>query len=302
MRHICALIFLSLLLTSCFTGVEGTKRVEMSRSDVIASMPGDEDILVSKLHGVPLSQWPEGKEFIILDDRAALIFNPNTLPANPLDLKLGGKAIHFIKADKVITPGLDTVNRLAFKDSSLNYFYTTKLDLNSLQLPMIMDASILNRLDSILKGRTLWVKNPIWHNDDSIALSPIKFVPVTVQRVKPGFGAYPAKIIFSYNGKDSWLPISLPESGPASISFANQFSLTDPRALYPGISDDHWLQIQNLKLTEGMSKDEARLAIGPPKDVQQGHNSSMLYELWQYPDGSYLIFEDGLLLRYKLSR
>lgn len=51
-----------------------------------------------------------------------------------------------------------------------------------------------------------------------------------------------------------------------------------------------------------MTKTEARLALGNPKDVSQGHNSALLYELWQYPDGSYLMFEDGLLLRFKQAR
>lgn len=51
-----------------------------------------------------------------------------------------------------------------------------------------------------------------------------------------------------------------------------------------------------------MTKDEARLSLGAPKDVSQGHNSALLYELWQYPDGSYLMFCDGLLQRFKLAR
>ena len=49
-----------------------------------------------------------------------------------------------------------------------------------------------------------------------------------------------------------------------------------------------------------MPRDECRLSLGAPKDVDYGRSYSSAYEQWTYSNGAYLIFEDGLLKRYRL--
>lgn len=289
--------------TSCFTGVESTRRVEMSRSDVQATLPTEEDKFVSGLSGLPLSEWRPGMEFVALDDRAALIFDSRTLPPSPLSLKLRGKTLCYEGIEHRITPGLDTLATLMFRDSVRRYFYPMKQQVaNSLDIPMFTDRALIQRFDSMLRNRKLWITYPVWHTADSVTFQGLKYAPVEVESVGPGIGVYPVRINFRSGDIQAWLPVSLPGAGPESRRFSRQFSLSDPRLRHPGITDENWNLIQRQRVVAGMTKNEARLALGNPSDVSQGHNSAMMYELWQYPDGSYLMFADGLLQRFKLAR
>lgn len=296
-------VALLLLCTSCFTGVEGTRRVEMSKNDVTASLPTNEDHFVSLLTGMPLEQWTEGMEFVALDDRAPLIFESRTLPVNPLELNMRGKVIRYVGRESRINAGLDTIALLHFADSAHHYYYEMRQPVTtSLDLPMFTDKRLVERFDSLLRGRRLWVTYPFWHTTDTATMQGLKFAPVTVEHVVPGYGPYPVRILFNDGTTQAWLPVSLPQSGPTSRRFSNQFSLTDPRVKYSGISDETWSLIQQQLVAIGMTKNEVRLALGSPKDISQGHNSALVYELWQYSDGSYLIFADGLVQSFKLAR
>lgn len=304
MRKILVAALPLLFLTSCFTGVEGTRRVVMSKDDIQATLPTVEDDLTAPLKGEDLASWRPGKEFVALDNRAALIFDSRTLPPDPLSLSLKGKTLVYRGSDMRVTPGLDTVRLLIFADSARQYIYPLKRQtVNSLELPMLTDKALIDRFDALLKGKRLWVRNAVWHTGGSMTMQGLKYAPVVITNVTPGSGVYPANIHFKCDGKDTaWLPVSLGNAGPASRSFSHQFSLSDPKEQYPGISDENWNLIQQQRVVTGMTKTEARLSRGNPKDVSQGHNSAMLYELWQYPDGSYMIFEDGLLTRFKIAQ
>ncbi len=74
--------------------------------------------------------------------------------------------------------------------------------------------------------------------------------------------------------------------------------MTDPRLNYPQISDNVWNDIVNSRLSKGMTKTEATLALGTPRNIDRGYNHTATYERWTYPDGVFLIFEDGLLVRF----
>ena len=57
--------------------------------------------------------------------------------------------------------------------------------------------------------------------------------------------------------------------------------------------------IENGQIRNGMTKEECRLSLGSPKEVNKGHNYSSTLELWQYTDGVYLQFQDGLLVNFR---
>ncbi len=84
-----------------------------------------------------------------------------------------------------------------------------------------------------------------------------------------------------------------------SRNFASIFYFSDPKAKYPNITDENWTLIQHGKVGIGMTKEECKLSIGNPDELQSGHSRSQTMDIWQYNDGTFLMFEDGLLTRFR---
>lgn len=55
----------------------------------------------------------------------------------------------------------------------------------------------------------------------------------------------------------------------------------------------------NGTVTEDMTRDECRLSLGAPDNIDRRAGYSVLREVWSYENGRYLIFEDGLLRSYR---
>ena len=49
-----------------------------------------------------------------------------------------------------------------------------------------------------------------------------------------------------------------------------------------------------------MTRDECRLALGAPNSYRTIPVYNAIVEQWNYDDGLYLIFEDGILTRYRI--
>ena len=58
--------------------------------------------------------------------------------------------------------------------------------------------------------------------------------------------------------------------------------------------------IVNSKVAAGMTRDECRLALGAPNSFRTIPVYNAVVEQWNYDDGMYLIFEDGILTRYRI--
>ena len=84
-----------------------------------------------------------------------------------------------------------------------------------------------------------------------------------------------------------------------SRSFSALFYLSDPKRRYPQITQENWALIQEGKVGLGMTKEECKLAIGNPDEVRSGHNRAQIMDIWQYSNGTYLFFADGLLNEYR---
>lgn len=292
------------LLSGCFTGVEGTKKVTLSAQEQRTAMPTQEDLLLADIVPVSADKWDEGMRFICLDDRTALIFDPRTLPTAPLDLKLYGKELRFKRLDSSNDATGHKVHVLVFADKDREYLYEVSADAlpDNLSMPMMADAAIIEMVNSRLKGKTLWTKSSLWSPTDSTTLrSGRKYVPVTVDSVAKGYGVFPAQVYFTdteLRRVRGMLPITFQGSGIDSRTFSSQFSLTDPKANYPKIEAEVWKCIQEGRVQLGMTKEECRLSLGSPSDVTGQHNTAMVYDVWQYPNGVYLMFEDGILFKF----
>ena len=168
------------------------------------------------------------------------------------------------------------------------------------QIPMLIDLDMVDRAKEMLVGLHLWTRSPLWYDEDGNRIDGRKFVPVTVIDVRPGNISFPIRLKFEDDkGKEAWAYMNLGNSHADSRSFANLFSLSDIRSRYPGISDEVWDLICRGKVRYGMTKLECKLSLGNPTEVDTGHDWNQTLDLWHYPDGQILYFEDGLLAPFR---
>ena len=294
------------LCTSCFTGVEGTKKIKLSREDRKALAPSDEEQFFVGIKGSPLPLWEKGKTFIAADDKTILIFDQQGLPSDPLTVRLGGKYLSFEGIDKRMAPDGKMYVVIVFKNNGNIYVYNTGKTLEeaetltSDQLPMLIDNDMVEEVKSLLLGKRLWIKSPLWYDEAGNRISGLKFVAVTIEDVQPASIAFPLKLRFTLdNGKYAWLFMNFGNSGTESRSFPTLFSISDIRKKYPAISDEVWELICQGQIKTGMTKEECKLSLGNPSEVNSGHDYSQTLDMWHYSDGTALWFEDGLLTRFR---
>lgn len=298
-------IAIPLLLSSCFTGVESTNKINLSRQDrkIISASP--EDLFLNDIKGTPLSRWNKGKEFIAADNRTALVFIQEGMPVNPDELSLQGKTLAFQGVSSMVAPDGSTKAIIIFSDGNSLYKYDTgktpdaAAAILSSDLPMIIDREMVNKTDSLMRGRTLWTRSPLWYDKDGSRLKGAKFVPVTISAVEVGNVVFPVRVFFNDSeGKSASMWMNLGSTSADSRAFADIFSLSDPRLKYADIPEESWRLIQHGRVRKGMTKEECRLALGAPSDVASGHDWSQTLDIWRYDNGDYvyLRFEDGMLI------
>lgn len=292
------------LLTSCYTGVEGTKKIKLSRGDLKAIQATDEEMLMKPVAGATLGEWLPGRLFVAADDRAALVFDPRDLPADPLSLHLAGRHLAYAGTETRILPDGSEQLTVLLRDSVMTFRYNTGkapveavASLTSAQIPMLVDTRMVAVADSLLRGRRLWTRSSLWYGENGETVDGRKFVPVTVSKVTAGSMVFPFKVGFvTDGGAYAFMYMSAGNSGIDSRPFAGLFSLTDPRRRYGSIDDATWSLICDGKVTAGMTKEECRLALGSPRENDNHYDYGRVLEIWKYSDGTYLLFEDGRLV------
>lgn len=301
----------SLLVAACNTGIEGTGTIKMSRNDRRETMPTDEQCLAARLHSSPLDEWSVGKQFLIADNKAALVLElPPVISLEAESPNLVGRSLVYKGVSRRPTPGGNPTLIIEFADSLSSYRYDTgkspeiaRATVTGLDLPMLIDLDLVAQADSLLAGRTLWTRSRLWYDANGDSFDGRKFVPVTVTRVMPGNMIFPFKVEFSdTDGKSATMFMNVTASegiGAESRTFPMLFSLSDPKLKYPSITPEFWELICNGKVAYGMTKDECRLALGSPADTDSGNNWDYLIDIWSYRNGTYLQFRDGLLINYR---
>lgn len=297
-------VLVFLLLTSCFTGIESTKKIELSKEDIRYSKNTPEDTFLNNITPTPHTQWEIGKKFIATDNRTALIFNNNHITSDYEKLGLGGKTLSFEGTDyQTMIDGTQSIV-LKFSDGKNTFIFNTKHNAGELiyssEIPLIIDLDMVESAKETLVGQKLWTMSSLWYDITGEKTSGQKFVPISVIDVLPGDKVFPIKVIFKDSSENTYsMFMNVGNSGIDSRSFANLFSLSDPYEKYPHIDSEIWDLIRNGQIRNGMTKEECRLSLGSPKEVNKGHNYSSTLELWQYADGVYLQFQDGLLVNYR---
>lgn len=302
-RRVCmafATVAVAIILSSCFTGIEGTKKITLSKEDLKLAEVSEEELLLAGVVGVPASEWKAGKRFIVADAKASLLIEGRNPEAESHGLSKGDTLI-YIKSRTPVGPDGRTRESVVFGlNDALFEFTSGKVGRSGVimsdALPGLIDADMIDQSARILNGREMWTLSRIWEDAESGRIDGLKYAKVKVVETLPGDMVFPLKVRFvDDSGREGNMLLNFGNSGKESHSFANMFLLSDPRKKYPSISDTAWDNICRGRAEIGMTKDEVRLAKGNPSDVNTGHDYSKVLLLWTYPDGNVYYFEDGIL-------
>lgn len=296
-------IMTSLLLCSCFTGIEGTSEVRLSREDRKKVEQSAEEKLMSSVESVPLGKWNEGKVFYVTDPKLSVV------------LRQRGDSYRELAADSLVYAGTRELPSpsgvatlwIVFTDGNSEWEYDThkKKDVafNSVmntEMPMLIDSDYVAAVRNVLKGRRLWVRSSEWYDGNGARVKGKKFESITVSDVLKGNTVFPLRVEFFSEGEKCCVYMSGGHRSTDSRPFQNLFSLSDIRENYKGITDEVWEMIREGKVRLGMTKEECRLSLGNPVNTESGRDYARLLDVWSYGDGKYLKFEDGILADFRL--
>ena len=301
------LLAMAMAMQGCFTGVESTPRISYteSKADTKARTSPERSLLAGISRQEP-AKWQPGKRFYVTDSKISIIFTPQASEAAD---NLFGKEItyHGIVPALSVTgePASDVVfmspsgQRLSYR---VNYSRDTLLTRRTLDIPFTVEMSVVDSVAEKIRGKQYYITTPLWY--DGIGSQPadgLRHIPVEIESVLPGNTVFPLRVVFHPLGGTALYSVymSIGDQRTATRNFDTLFSITDPRTLYPRISDETWNLIVHSRVKDGMTRDECRLALGAPRTIGQRPTRGGMVEYWSYDDGLYLIFEDGLLTTHR---
>lgn len=295
-----------LSLEGCFTGVESTKAI--TQKDVERAYSGNAgkttQTIEIKLDTFP--DWNMGKRFFVTDNNIRYIFSPSP-QFNADTLTLEGKEISYDGYTIGISIDGRPVVNLHFKYGTTGLQYNanrtmddiTRRHSSRLEVPFLVDLDEVERLKDVLRGKSLYIKTSIWYDSNGEMTWGRKYVKVNITDVLPGDKVFPFRIEFNDAGRTAYVFMSYRDNY-LQRSFDNLFSDADLRQLYPAISDENWQRIINGQIATYMTKEECRLSIGPPDNLERVPTYNGVREYWYYSNGTYLIFdEEGLLTTFR---
>lgn len=312
-RHIAVSILLpaslAIFLSGCFTGVEGTKAI--TQKDVNKALESNNTIVndggmsIYKIDPAGFKDWEIGKIFYVTDDNVKLLFNDMAIDKDTISLKGRYLTYKGYSTDMSID-GKETVNIAFADDRHHKYTYSTNKAIGDIEksgssysVPYLVDMDNVLKLRTMLTGKELYVRTSIWYDAAGNMMKGRKFVKVTIKDVLPGSKYFPYMIKFSDGATQAYLYVSSEQSSIQNRSLSDLFSIANPHDKYPSITDEKWAIIIVGDLALDMTKDECRLSLGAPKTIERIPTYDGLKEYWTYDNGTYLIFEDGLLRKYR---
>lgn len=295
------------LSTSCSTGIESTKKIRMTKEDVRLMTKSPEQEFAESIQGTPLSDWKLGRPFMAMSDRTLLIFEPVAFDNDYSNRSMKGKKLFYSGLDSHVSPDLKEECVILFSDGEHQFRYRTGKPtsealsaIDSSRIPLMSDLTLIDQWSQKTVGSSFWTKSNLWYDAAGDRMSGLKFAKVTVADLIPSTGDFPIKIkITGPSEEEGYLQMNYTSDTHDSRNFAAIFFLSDPKDRYPNITDEHWMLIQQGKVGEGMTKEECKLSIGNPDEVRSGHNRAQTMDIWQYSDGTYLMFTDGLLTNFR---
>lgn len=304
--HIILLYLAALVLSGCNTGIERTKTITMTKDDLRSMAPTPEEQLMVRLNIPLLRDWHEGKPFLVTDNRASYIFDSGSGESS--SDSLSGKILRFSRTLDRITPGGEQETVIEFTDGESLYYYSTGkrpgdalASISSLDIPLLLDLDVVASADSLLRMKKVWTKTQLCYDGEGNRLTGYKFVPVTIMGVTAGDMVFPFKVkVRTADERDVYFMMNMKNNGMESRTFPALFSLTDPKLQHQNITPEIWKHIQAGAVKTGMTKEECKLSLGNPSDVDTGHDWNQTVDIWYYSDGRWLRFSDGLLVAFRM--
>ncbi len=295
---------------ACLTGVENTKKIsDKDVSKLAPEIKDEKSGYLTDVKGISFDQMKKGEKFYVTDDQIRLIFLPNE-NYNPDSLKLGSHILTYSNYYEDNVLGNKNTVYLVFEDNAgVKYTYPTgktKDELISssksggMSIPFMVNIGMVEKAKNLLKGKELYIRTSLWYNAKEEMIDGRKFINVQITDVLPGNKILPLKVEFTTpEGIVAYLFLATEDAPMLNRMFDNAFSLTDIRKKYPMITDSNWNLIVAGKIAENMTKDECRLSLGAPNNIDQFPSYEGLREMWMYDNGVYLMFEDGILKKYR---
>ncbi len=304
--YVVASLWAMISLQSCFTGVESTKAI--TQKDVERAYANDYDNSGQSIEIAidTFPNWKMGKRFFVTDNNIKYIFSPSQQFSIDT-LNLQNKIIAYDGYTKSLSIDGRQVVNLYFKDGELMLQYNTNRTMDDLagtnanrfEVPFLVDLDEVEQLRKLLTGMSLYIKTPIWYDADGNMVSGRKYVNISITDVLPGDKVFPFLVQFNDNGRTAYVFMSYRDNY-LHRSFDDLFSTSDLRERYPTISDENWQRIINGQVASYMTKEECRLSIGAPNNLERVPTYNGIREYWYYTNGTYLIFdEEGLLTSFR---
>lgn len=287
----------------CFTGIESTPKITAGdvKREKIEERP--EDRYLADIMPQPPADWQPGKEFYVTDNKISLLLGASGAEAG----NLAGTILRLENLSEVTSiDGKRMVEATFTTEYGKEVSYRSDVQASSLdrsknmEVPFTIEVDMVSKVAERMKGKRYYIVTSSWYDTDDNALTGRRFIPVTVVDVVPGSTFYPIKLILNDDkGKPLHLFMSVGSDLRATRKFGSLLSLSNPRDRYPEITDANWNNIVNGRVSEDMTREECRLALGTPATVDRRPGYSIMREIWTYENGRYLIFEDGLLRSFR---
>lgn len=299
--HSFAILPMVILLSSCFTGIEGTKKITLTKEEQKSLRPSEEDSYLNDIQATPNSGWEVGKRFYVVDGKAGILIDAR----NGSQMRNGlskGDTLYYMESHYPISPDGRERCAVIFRrgkdifEFSSHSVSSPGAEIMSDAIPGLIDLDVVNSVKRKIGNLTVWTKSRLREDDKGNRFEGKKYEKVTITDVGPGTMMVPLLVTFkNEDGVTGSYLLNYGSQKNGTHGFGDLFYLTDQRHNFSSISDDIWANICNGKVVPGMTKDEVKLSKGNPSEVNTGHDYSKSMTLWSYPDGSVLYFEDGIL-------
>lgn len=305
-------IVLIALLFFTVADVQGVDNRPRRKKNKIQDFRTEEEKFIDEHFAVTnFSEWKPGRRFVFVGGDFSFLFRRRD--AVSVGLEKGDPYIGKIFTYETVIKelGVDGLSRIliVFDCEGEKFVYETQKTEEEVAkpgyeplIPNLTPIDNIEKANRLLQGKTFYIMTPVWYNEYGERVTGRKLVPVTIDSVEAGDYLFPYRIIFRDDSLQRYsirIVLKSRASSGDNLTFDRVFSFQNPRLKYEEINDTHWASITQGRVMPGMTKQACKLAWGSPAEIERFPYYDGLREQWMYRAGSFLYFENGLLVQYR---